>query len=116
MSVDGDEARGETFGQWLRRMLDQQNMSQAALAREIGVARSSVNWWANDATEPRADNVLAVAKVLGVDPRTALAAAGLVAPADDRRLDVLLGLIEYLPDERIEDAIRYLRFLIRDDE
>lgn len=54
-------------GTLLCSLLEQKGITKAGLARELGVSRQLVNYWANSKTI-RFDNVHAICKALKVNP------------------------------------------------
>ena len=69
----GDHA---TFGDRLTAARDAQGMSQAELARRLGVKLKTVQGWENDSSEPRANKLQMVAGLLNVSIRWLLTGEG----------------------------------------
>jgi transcriptional regulator with XRE-family HTH domain len=100
-------------------------MSQDALAEQSGLNRSTViRWESGDASRPEPDQVRAVCKILGIDPRQAAVALGYLTPEDlgppdtqGRQLDPsIVKVIEILEDPTVPAAdkqpwIDYLLYL-----
>ncbi len=55
-----------TFGDRLAAARDQAGMTQAQLARRLGVRKATLTGWEDDLSEPRANKLHAVAGVLNV--------------------------------------------------
>ena len=55
-----------TFGDRLAAAREQANLSQAALAKRLGVKASTVRRWEDDLAEPRANRLSMLAGLLGV--------------------------------------------------
>jgi len=78
----------ETFGDWLRARLAEQNMSQEALAQQLNISQQAVSKWANDTAKPGRLALAHMAKVIFDVPYeelTALVAA--TQPAYDYEAD-----------------------------
>ncbi len=69
----GDNA---TFGDRLTAARDAQGLSQAELARKLGVKLKTIQGWENDTSEPRANKLQMVAGVLNVSIRWLLTGEG----------------------------------------
>ncbi|MFU8899140.1 transcriptional regulator with XRE-family HTH domain [Roseinatronobacter thiooxidans] len=69
----GDHA---TFGDRLTAARDAQGLSQAQLARRLGVKLKTVQGWENDSSEPRANKLQMVAGLLNVSIRWLLTGEG----------------------------------------
>ena len=69
----GDHA---TFGDRLTAAREAQGMTQAKLARQLGVKLKTVQAWENDASEPRANKLQMVAGMLNVSIRWLLTGEG----------------------------------------
>ncbi len=44
----------------------ERNISQATLAKELGVARAAISFWENGVNEPKLSYLIAIAKYFGV--------------------------------------------------
>lgn len=64
----------ETWPEYLRRIVGDQ--TQSLVAQQVGVGRLSVCNWLQGKTRPKAETVIAVARVYGRSPIEALLAAG----------------------------------------
>lgn len=64
MSVE----QGEAFGPWLGRQLRRATISQAELAKELGITRAAVSAWIVGRAEPRDEHKRAIAQILGIEP------------------------------------------------
>ncbi len=69
----GDNA---TFGDRLTAARDAQGLSQAELARKLGVKLKTIQGWENDTSEPRANKLQMVAGLLNVSIRWLLTGEG----------------------------------------
>lgn len=105
--------QAEAFAAWLRETLAARNVTQSDLARRMGVARAHVSRWAGGTVRPEPASCRDMAKALGIDPLDVMAAAGWVAEIDDTRQQVI-ELVRYLPEDKIADALQFLRFLTQD--
>ncbi|MEU9579690.1 helix-turn-helix transcriptional regulator [Streptomyces chilikensis] len=61
---------GEDFGPWLGRQLARAGMTQADLAKEVGLTRAAVSAWITGRAVPREETMLDIARALGVDSAT----------------------------------------------
>ena len=64
-----------TFAEALRALLDERNISQAELARRLGLSAQSVSAWTTGSVTPTRDNVARVEDELAVEPRGSLISA-----------------------------------------
>ncbi len=55
-----------TFGQKLKQLRIEKNVSQAKLAEYVGVSRIAITWWEQDKKVPTLYYAAAVAKYFGV--------------------------------------------------
>ena len=67
----------QLFGKRLAELRREKNLTQEALAREIGVTHGQISFWENGKNEPTAGNLIKLAKFFCVSA------------------DYLLGLSEY---------------------
>lgn len=56
------------MGGKIRQLRKQKNISQEVLAQVLGVSFQAVSKWETGAAEPSTSNLLALAKLYGVDP------------------------------------------------
>jgi len=56
------------IGKLIRKLRRESGLSQEELAFQIGARQSAVSHWENGAHEPNTQNLLAMAKPLGVEP------------------------------------------------
>lgn len=81
----------ETWGAYIKRMVDRPGWSVARLAREAGIHRATIFGWIKDDTPSlTVASVRAIAQALGDDIDNALRAAGSVEPEgwEDRLVQV----------------------------
>jgi len=64
-TVPAGEAPDERFGEWLRRRLRDERLSQESAARRIGVSSRTVGRWVRGDTEPRYRDLARLREVLG---------------------------------------------------
>ncbi len=69
----GDHA---TFGDRLTAAREAQDLSQAQLARRLGVQLKTIQAWENDTSEPRANKLQMVAGILNVSMRWLMTGEG----------------------------------------
>jgi transcriptional regulator with XRE-family HTH domain len=58
--------RERTFGQWLRRQIEEQLLTVAEFSRRLGVSRSQLNAWLSDRIRPRGVNIVRLSRSLKV--------------------------------------------------
>ena len=66
------------FVEWLRRMMEENQISQAELSRRSGLSASQVSKIYNGLSETSEDGYVAIARGLQIPPITVLRAAGIV--------------------------------------
>lgn len=93
----------------LRQGYAGEGLSQAALAKMLGVAPNTVSRWETGNYKPTLEDLDKLARTLSVSileffPKDAHAAAG------GQRLGALLRAAEKLPDEDVEELRRYAEF------
>lgn len=59
----------ETMGQRIVACMRMRNLSQSQLAKLCQVSRMTVHQWVKDISEPRPENLLTLAHILGTDAR-----------------------------------------------
>ena len=64
------------LGTRIRKAREQARISQAELARRIGISKTAMNAIEGGATDPRASRIVAIAQVLGVSTDTLLLGTG----------------------------------------
>ena len=72
-SPDGD--RMKTISDRIFELLREQKMSQKEFAKRTGIAESSISDWKKKRTNPVADKILIISRVLGVSPEYLLSGA-----------------------------------------
>lgn len=61
------------FGNFVYRLREQKNMTQAELARMLGVTPAAVSKWENGSSKPRTEVLFRLAEILGVRPEELMA-------------------------------------------
>ena len=56
----------DTFGQRLRALREENNLTQRQLAEQIGYGKSSVSFWENDLTDPTSKVIIKLSKLFKV--------------------------------------------------
>lgn len=124
-------ATGDAWSAYLRRMTSRTDWSVARLAREAGIARSTIFRWIKEGADGSSgltiQSVYAIADALGDDRASALTAAGNLPPERDAEVELILGsdrsddekaaMIDRLMRRREEDKARRmddLRFVLGD--
>ncbi len=54
------------IGEIIKELRTERGLSQAALAKEIGVSQKAVDYWERGINEPKASYILALAEFFGV--------------------------------------------------
>lgn len=95
-----------TFGDRLAAARDQSGMTQAQLARRLGVKLSTLRGWEEDISEPRANRLSMIAGILGVSIMWLLNGEGdgLDAPGTDEFPDGADALFKEMRDLRANIA------------
>ena len=92
-----------TFGDRLAAAREQANLTQAALAKRLGVKASTVRRWEDDVAEPRANRLSMLAGLLGVSMGWLINGAGDGVEAPDvANMDTdIASLLSELRDIRV---------------
>ena len=61
-----------SFGMFLRSLREENGLSQAQLGRLAGVSDKAVSKWESGASDPSTSNLLALAKLFGIDAKELL--------------------------------------------
>lgn len=119
----GDHA---TFGDRLTAAREAQGLSQAQLARHLGVKLKTVQGWENDSSEPRANKLQMVAGLLNVSIRWLLTGEGDGVPEPATSEEIAEGAQALLRDmqamraqmaqlaTRMGKAEKQLRLILRE--
>lgn len=83
-----------TFGDRLVAAREQANLSQADLARKLGVKKSTLDGWEQDLNEPRANRLQMLSGLLGVSLKWLLTGEGEEVEADHSLSEELAVLSE----------------------
>lgn len=113
-TVPPSQRQAQQFGSWFSEQAASRGMNQGEIARHVGVTRQAVSRWVLGKERPRPETCVKIARAFDMSPQDVLARAGHVAPVDDAR-QALIELVRYLPEERLVEAARYLRFLIGEE-
>lgn len=98
------------FAATLRALLDEHGLSQAALARRLGISPQAVSMWTASDTTPSRENVERLEDELAVEPRgTLLTAAGYAT--DNNATPTVESLIRSDPGLDAEDKRVLLRIV-----
>lgn len=62
----------KTLGETLRELRTERNMTQEFAAESLGVSRQAVSKWENGTSEPSTTNLIAIAKLYGIEPEELL--------------------------------------------
>lgn len=117
--------RGEAFSALIREGRRNLGITQDVLVERSGVSRSTIlRWESGDASRPEPEQVRAVCRALGIDPRRAAVALGYLEPEDlnppnepraplDANLEEVVTLLQDpgIPTAQKEAWVDYLRYL-----
>ena len=62
----------KTLGETLKELRTEKNMTQEFVAESLGISRQAVSKWENGSSEPGTSNLIAIAKLYGVEPEELL--------------------------------------------
>ena len=62
----------KTLGETLRELRTERNMTQEFVAESLGLSRQAVSKWENGTSEPSTTNLIAIAKLYGIEPEELL--------------------------------------------
>jgi len=71
VSQQQEEIR-KTIGETLKELRTERNMTQEFVAENLGVSRQAVSKWENGTSEPSTTNLIAIAKLYGIEPEELL--------------------------------------------
>ena len=71
VSPQQEEIR-KTLGETLKELRTERNMTQEFVAESLGVSRQAVSKWENGTSEPSTTNLIAIAKLYGIEPEELL--------------------------------------------
>ena len=98
----------------LKAMREQAHLSQAALAKKVGVAQSTVGMWESGRNKPENAKLEALANLFNVTTDYLLGRDDPTPPVDDAQLSdidfALSGEIRELSDDEKQDILDYVRF------
>ncbi|MEM9099615.1 MAG: helix-turn-helix transcriptional regulator [Pseudomonadota bacterium] len=90
-----------TFGDRLALAREMQGMSQAQLARRLGLKTATIQNWEDDRSEPRANRVQMLAGFLNVSIIWLMTGEGEGAPLNGAPAEDMMSLVEELRDLRL---------------
>lgn len=96
----------------LRLAMDNAGISQTKLSKLSGISEGAISSYLSGRFAPKQDRVYALALALRCDPGW-LMGLDYEGPTDS---DVMLSLYQALPDDKKDEAVRYLRFLIQESK
>lgn len=80
------------FGENLKKKLKERQISQATLAKEMGVSRTCVEFWCNGQTIPRYERLAQLARFLETSPRRLLGCTLDNKELDDIWMNLITGV------------------------
>lgn len=110
--------QAEAFGLWLRGWLKREGWTQTRLAGESGIGLSTVNSYAMGTYLPKSEAVrrLADAMRLPVEQVMYQAGYGLDLPAGSPLRQRLRRMVELVPEEQLDYAVRVIEVYLRDSD
>lgn len=107
----------ETFSEWLASVMKDRGFSQARLASLSGLSRGSISHIMNGTREAGTKTCQAIAQALRLPEKTVMEKAGLLTPQTPTDEDPDINYIaNMLNDEKIQEWIRYGRYLLEEQE
>lgn len=100
----------KAFGIWLKARLNERDMSQSELARDAGVARSTISGVIIGVRDPGNGLCIAIAKSLRIPPNEVFEAAGILPPSKKTGLDQINYLLSLLSEDEQEEVANYITF------
>lgn len=110
----------------LKEIMLQKGITQAMLAKDLGVSKSAVAAWCRGTKLPNTDFIKTIAKYLGVSKKelleskapkqTEAAAEKPCAVSDDMLKAALFGEGSNATDEQLEDVKSFARFILYNDK
>ena len=100
-----------TFAETLRALLQESQLSQAALARRLGISAQAVSAWMAGGVVPTWENVVRIEDELAVDPRGSLLTAAGYSAGPDPDQPTIESLLRSDPGLDVEDKRVILRIL-----
>lgn len=112
-----------TTSERIKEAMQKKNIKQADLARMTGIDKSSISLYISGKYSPKGDKLYKLSLALGV---SAAWLSGFNAPMTDneksspgveektpreRKYDEIISLLQALPEEKVTEAIRYLKYL-----
>jgi len=84
------------FGNFVCELREQKGLTQADIARELGVTPAAVSKWENGSSKPRVEVLFRLAKILGVKPEELMAGKRLEEALDAEAVKRINERYEYL--------------------
>jgi len=114
------------FGEWLDEMMVSRNYTSSELARRTavvrdgkvitpGVTRSMISKYRRGIDRPSPRSCTRIAEVFGVNPLEVMSLAGYGGSHDDTRSRIA-DLIRFIPDARLPETERFLRFMAAEED
>lgn len=100
------------LGERIKQLRTAAGMSQADLARAVGISQNAVSMWEKgERQSPRGDSLLKLARALGVEPGSLFEVGPPVTPTLTLDQQRVLDIYKQLSTSRQEIAIRLLKAL-----
>lgn len=103
----------QRFGEWLTLEMDERNYTAADLARRTDLTRQMIGKWRHGYDRPSPTSARKLAEVFGLNPLDVMAKAGHLSDTDPAR-NRLGDLLRFVPDDRLSELERFIRFLALD--
>ncbi len=101
-----------SFGRWLERQMEREDLNLSGLAAKLGLSHTSVRAWIVGIAEPSAENIPRLARVLHVSIEDVYRALGRLSakPESDTiaRIEAMLPQIRESDLPLVESLVRFL--------
>lgn len=105
------EQRWASTGSRIREARTRAGLTQAGLARVLGVSAHAVWSWESGRLKPNHDHLMALASHCGVSTDRLLGREGAVAELLDETDVSFRDMVAGLPDEEVESILEFIRFV-----
>lgn len=92
----------------IKELRESRKLSQAALARQLGISQSTVAMWENGENKPKHDKLMKLCEFFGVSASELLGEVNIVSPTSNGAWIPVLGKVQAgIPVEAVQDIIDY---------
>lgn len=105
------------FVEWLENVLQERKMSRADLARSSGISAPQITRILNGEQTPRVDSINSIARAIEKTPEEVFRRAAGISNVENGAIEKEAAhLVNLLPDDMKQTAVRYLRYLVAESE